>query len=115
MDWQLITILAMFLFALLYLATLYHLAHGNERKAMEMGARVVLEALTRDGRIMPAEQAGTPAEAVHVGEEDFAPEAEAPELPEIIVARNERAARQIGDRIMADILATEGRNADPKV
>ena len=115
MDWQLITILAMFIGAILYIATLYHLAHGRERKAMETGARIVMDALTRDGRLMPDEVQPEKAEPVHLGEEDFTHQVDTDgnPLPDIIVARNERAAAQIGERIMADILETA--NASKKV
>ena len=109
MDWQLITVLGMFLFSLLYLATLYHLAHGRERQAMEAGARVVLEALTRDGRIMAEDVALTPAEPLNLGEEDFTPPLnDETVLPDVIIARNERAAKQMGDKIMGDLLKHTG-------
>lgn len=106
MDWQLITLLGMFLTALLYIATLYHLAHGRERRAVELGARIVMEALTRDGRIMPDAQAVAQGEPLNLGEEDFMPQVDADgdPLPDIIVARNERMAQQIGDRILDDLM-----------
>jgi len=111
MDWQLITLLAMFLFALLYVATLYHLAHGRERKAVELGARLVMEALTRDGRLLAEAPTPVALEPVNIGEEDY--EMRQPEpprdkdgepIPDIIVARNEKAAQQIGEKIMDDLL-----------
>ena len=114
MDWQLIVLLAMFLGALLYVATLYHLAHGRERKAVELGARLVMEALTRDGRIMPDEAAiAVKAEPVNLGEEDFAIEVPDPVIPDVIVARSERAAQQIGERITEDLLKHAGLKDKP--
>lgn len=111
MDWQLIITLGMFLFAVLYIATLYHLAHGRERQAMEAGARVVLEALTRDGRIMAEVVPVSPGEPLNLGEEDFAPPLnEELVIPEVIVARNEAAAKQMGDKIMNDLLKHTGLN-----
>lgn len=112
MDWQLITVLGMFLFSLLYLATLYHLAHGRERQAMEAGARVVLEALTRDGRIMAEAAPNGPGEPVNIGEVDFEMPHEEPAsaIPEVIIARNERMAQQLGERITDDLLNHAGLN-----
>lgn len=112
MDWQLISMLGMFLFSLLYIATLYHLAHGRERQAMEAGARVVLEALTRDGRIMPETSIAQDGSAVNIGEEDYkiGGDEQAESLPDVIVARNERHAQQIGEKITEDLLRHTGLN-----
>ena len=117
MDWQAITIIGMFLSALMYIATLYHLAHGKEREAVEMGAKLVMEALTRDGRIMAEAIPIVDPEPVNIGEEEFIQQElqldpKAGEIiPDILVARNERAAQQIGEKIMDDLLRyTDGND-----
>ena len=104
MGWQELTLIGMFLFSMLYVATLYHLAHGRETKAMEMGARVVIDALTRDGRIMPESVSIFPGEEgpVNLDEEQVMPMFEAEEpggLPEILIARSNRAAKQMADNL----------------
>jgi hypothetical protein len=109
MDWQILVLIGMFLASLCYLATLYHLAHGRERKAVALGAGLVMEALTRDGRIMPegakADEDGKP---LNIGEEDYE-EQDPLTLADVIVARSERAAEQIGDRLVAGMVkAAEG-------
>jgi len=89
--------------AVLYMATLYHMAHGNESKAVERGAQIVIDALKRDGWLMDtAEQ--RPQEAVNIGEEDFTPSYTTSTVPDVIVARNEDMAKQIGDRLMDDLM-----------
>jgi len=108
MAWQDLTLTAMFLALVAYLATLYHLAHGRERLAVEMGAKIVLDALTRDGRIMgEAPVRAGRDEAINL-EDDFGGEelAEEGNLPPIIVTRNAKAAEQIGDRITRDLMNT---------
>ena len=113
MHWQELTLIGMFLAALLYIATLYHLAHGRERKAVELGAQIVMDALTRDGRIMATTTpAPTPDQAVNLGEDEKVEEVDTDGdgLPDVIVARNERAAQQYGERILNDLMkAAEGR------
>ena len=108
MHWQELTLIGMFLAALLYIATLYHLAHGRERKAVELGAQIVLDALTRDGRIMAtAAPAPAPDQAVNLGDDDGQVEevdTDGDGLPDVIVARNERAAQQYGERILNDLM-----------
>ena len=113
MHWQELTLIGMFLAALLYIATLYHLAHGRERKAVELGAQIVLDALTRDGRIMAtATSSDTPDQAVNLGEDEQVEEVDTDGdgLPDVIVARNERAAQQYGERILNDLMkVAEGK------
>ena len=102
MDWQTATIVGLFL-VLAYAMTLYHLAHGNEVKAVDRGAKLVLDALARDGRIAPDRTAEDKIEAVNLGEEDYTPMNEQP-VPDIIIARNQKHAEQIGDRITDDLM-----------
>jgi len=91
------------LVAVLYLATLYHLAHGNESKAVKRGAQIVIDALKRDGQLMDTIEK-RPDEAVNIGEEDFAPNFTTSTVPDVIVARNEDMAKQIGDRLMDEMM-----------
>jgi len=110
MTWQYLTLIGWLLVLVVYVMTLYHLAHGNERKAVELGARLVLQAMQADGRILdptaPADpDAGKP---FNIGEDDFVQDDESlsSAIPDVIVARSEQAAEQIGDRLMA-IMAAE--------
>ena len=96
-----LTLICVCLVAVCYVTTLYHLAHGNESKAVERGAQIVIDALKRDGRLVEPEP--RPAEAVNIGEEDYEIE-QVPNIPDVIVARSDDHAKQIGDRLVEDIL-----------
>lgn len=76
-----------------------------------IGAQTVLDALHRDGRIAATDAPAKPEGATNIGEEDYEIHNENPALPSIIVARNQRMAEQIGDRLAADIM----RGMDEKV
>ena len=96
-----LTLICVCLICVCYIATLYHLAHGNESKAVERGAQIVIDALKRDGRLIEPEP--RPAEAVNIGEEDYEVE-QVPNIPDVIVARSDDHAKQIGDRLVEDLL-----------
>ena len=96
-----LTLICVCLIAVCYVTTLYHLAHGNESKAVERGAQIVIDALKRDGRLVEPEP--RPAEAVNIGEEDYEIE-QTPNIPDVIVARSDDHAKQIGDRLVEDLL-----------
>ena len=97
-----LTLICVCLVAVCYVTTLYHLAHGYESKAVERGAQIVIDALRRDGRLMD-EPVPPPQEAVNIGEEDYEIEQE-PNIPDVIVARSDDHAKQIGDRLVEDLL-----------
>ena len=67
-----------------------------------IGAKTVMDALTRDGRTAPEKPAAI-GEPVNIGEEDYEVNI-GPKLPDIIIARNQKAAEQIGDRITDDLM-----------
>ena len=96
-----LTLICVCLVAVCYVTTLYHLAHGNESKAVERGAQIVIDALKRDGRLVEPES--RPMEAVNIGEEDYEIE-QVPNIPDVIVARSDDHAKQIGDRLVEDLL-----------
>ena len=96
-----LTLICVCLVAVCYVTTLYHLAHGYESKAVERGAQIVIDALKRDGRLVEPEP--RPAEAVNIGEEDYEIE-QTPNIPDVIVARSDDHAKQIGDRLVEDLL-----------
>ena len=96
-----LTLICVCLGAVCYVTTLYHLAHGYESKAVERGAQIVIDALKRDGRLVEPEP--RPAEAVNIGEEDYEIE-QTPNIPDVIVARSDDHAKQIGDRLVEDLL-----------
>lgn len=105
MDIQTLILIGMFLALIAFTLTLYHLAHGNERKAVEQGARLVLESLQRQGRIAPEQTAPVEDGPVNIGEEDYERfQTDEAEYPEIIIARNRKAAEQMGDAISDDIM-----------
>lgn len=76
---------------------------------MDAGAKLVLTALARDGRVA-SEDSPKQVEAINLGEEDYEIRHE-PVLPDIIVARNQKMAEQIGDRLVADLM----RGMDEKI
>ena len=107
MDGYTFTLLIILIVFAAYTITLYHLAHGNERKATRIGADIVLESMERDARIAPKRQVQDepPPKVGNIGEEDFSLEdVEVEGLPDIIVARSAKHAEQIGDRITDDLL-----------
>lgn len=73
------------------------------RESIECGSRIVLDALARDGRVSPQSEA-KPVEAVNLGEEDYEFPVDDNKLPDIIVARNQKVAEQIGDRLLGDLM-----------
>lgn len=102
---ELLILIGIFVFFAGYILTLYHLAHGNERKAVELGARLVMKSLQRQGKIAPAGQQEE-LRAFNLDDE-FSPEEPAdPDLPDIILTRSAKAGEQIGDRLAADIMRT---------
>jgi hypothetical protein len=87
-----------------YLFYLYHKAHGKESSAVKMGADIVLSSLQRQGRIMGQEEDDKDM-AFNI-EDDFSetPVEEKPAIPDIIVARSEKAAQQIGEVELSKVM-----------
>jgi hypothetical protein len=104
MSTQTLILIGMFLAVICYILTLYHMAHGNESKAVAQGAEIVLMALARDGRILPDGQESTSERSLNLGEEDFSRPEEEREISGVILARSEKHAEQIGDRINSDLM-----------
>lgn len=100
-EWVVVTVIGMFLACIAYILTLYHQAHGNERKAVAQGAKIVLDALKADGKLMADDIVH--AEPFNMGEEEYQIVKE-PELSPVIIARNQKAAEQIGDRVVDDLM-----------
>ena len=73
------------------------------KDGFQVGSGTVMTALTRDGRIAPDRPTEDKIEAVNLGEEDYTPVNEHP-VPDIIIARNQKHAEQIGDRITDDLM-----------
>lgn len=81
-----------------------------------MGCRETLNALERDGRLMPlSSPVEGRQEAVNIGEEDYTITDETTGLPDIIVARNQRVGEQIGDRINSDLMDFIGEKNNEKI
>ena len=108
MDTTTFGLLTLLILLAAYTMTLYHRAHGSEKKSVEMGAKIVLEALRRDGRISGADNKETDVvRAVNIGEElytDTEQDKDESEIPDIIVARSKKHADQIGDRLSEDLM-----------
>jgi hypothetical protein len=105
MDWQTLTLIGMLLALIAYIQTLYHLAHGNERKAVEMGSKIVLEALCRDGRIAKSVSPEvTEDKPVNIDEDEQGAPEEEGELSPIIMSRSKRHAEQIGEKLNRELM-----------
>lgn len=112
---ELLILIGVFVFFAGYILTLYHLAHGNEQKAVELGARLVMESLQRQGKIAPAGQQQEELRAFNLDDE-FSPEEPAdPDLPDIILTRSAKAGEQIGDRLAAEVLAAMDKKQGVKL
>lgn len=93
--------------AICYCFYLYHKAHGRDVDAVVKGAQIVIDALQQDGRIEPLAEPADDGKPWHVdsfGEEDQAEEEEEGPYDDILVARSQRAAEQMGkvelDKVM---------------
>lgn len=73
-------------------------------EAFTLGSKAVLDALTRDGRIAGEVIDKVTDEAINIGEEDYEIHPENPVLADIIIARNQQAAEQMGDKINDDLM-----------
>ena len=107
---QILTVIALLLVLVAYVITLYHRAHGNEAKAIAQGAQIVIDALTKDGQLMPEPLVSEAPEAINIGEEEYEP-VEPVVMPDIITARSDKMAEQMGEQINNDLM----RHMDEKV
>lgn len=73
---------------------------------IDSGAKLVLDALARDGRVAPANYE-PPKEAVNLDEDQYS-QYQGQEFPDLILARNEKHAEQIGDRVLGELLNSMG-------
>ena len=111
MDWQLIVLIGMFLTVVVIVMSLYHLAHGNERKAVELGAKIVIDAMIRDGRLSRDIEPDDDARAFNIEDDEIETE-ENPEFPDIILARSKQHAEQIGDAVLKETMAAMDMKED---
>ena len=103
MDWQTLTLIAMCLATVITIMTLYHMAHGNERKAVELGAKIVVDSLIKQGRLAP-DVSYRPDGAVNLDDDFGEPMNEEPKIDEILMARNRKQAQQMGDAMLDEVM-----------
>jgi len=101
-----LVLVAMAFIAICYVITLYHRAHGREAIAMQIGADVVIVALSRRGDIAQTQVADAPPDhPVNLGEEpDYGDDEEQGSLADILVARSDRAAQQLQERELNNLM-----------
>jgi hypothetical protein len=115
MDIQTLILIGMFLGLIAFTLTLYHLAHGNEQKAVELGARLVMESLQRQGAIAPVGEQPEESRAFNLDDEFSKDEPAEKEFPDIILTRSAKAGEQIGDRLAAEMMAAMDKEQGVKL